>query len=158
MYYAIAESITAEEAAVAGAAIGMSIGALLAVSIVWFILQVIADWKIFTKAGQPGWKSIIPIYNYYVEYDICWNAPLGLVYAIAMYVANYMTSGTTVTNGQLILALVLSIVMLVLHIIESGKLARAFGKGAGFAVFLFLLGPIARIVLGFGSARYVGKR
>ena len=44
-----------------------------------------------------------------------------------------------------------------LHFMESKKQAKAFGKGTGFGVFLFLLGPIARLVLGFGSAQYQGN-
>ena len=47
--------------------------------------------------------------------------------------------------------------MAVLHCIESQKLSRAFGKGTGFGLCLFLFGPIARLVLGFGKARYVGR-
>ena len=42
-----------------------------------------------------------------------------------------------------------------MHIKESLNLAKAFGKGTGFGVCLILFGPIARIVLGFGSARYI---
>lgn len=37
---------------------------------IFYILQVIAYWKIFTKAGEEGWKSIIPIYNGYVQYRL----------------------------------------------------------------------------------------
>ena len=51
----------------------------------------------------------------------------------------------------------LVVVMRVPHIIQSLKLAKAFGKGTGFGVCLILFGPIARLVLGFGSARYVGN-
>ena len=40
---------------------------------IFYILQVIAYWKIFTKAGEEGWKSIIPIYNGYVQYRLTWD-------------------------------------------------------------------------------------
>ena len=157
MINALADTLTPSEAAAIGAVAGMTYGVLIAGMLVWFVLQVIADWKIFTKAGQPGWKSIIPIYNYYVEYDICWSGAYGLFYAVAMYLSNYFTSGAHPANWQVTLAGVLVLVMLVLHFMESRKLAAAFGKGSGFAVCLFLFGPIARLILGFGSAEYVGK-
>ena len=43
---------------------------------IFYILQVIAYWKIFTKAGEEGWKSIIPIYNGYVQYRLTWDVSI----------------------------------------------------------------------------------
>ena len=151
------EGLTKEEAAAGGAALGMAMGMLVAFLIVWYVFQAIADWKIFTKAGEAGWKSLIPIYNVYVEYDLCWTGVLGLLYVAATFCANLLTSGQVVENWKVIVAGVLLIVALVLHIIQSLKLARSFGKGTGFGICLILFGPIARLVLGFGSARYIGK-
>ena len=151
------EGLTAKEAAAGGAIVGIAVGLFIAVAIVWYIFQAIADWKIFAKAGEPGWKSLIPIYNIYVEYDICWNGLNGLVYFVALFCANLLTSGEAVQNWRVIVALVLVIVALILHVMQSLRLARAFGKGTGFGVCLVLFGPIARLVLGFGSAEYVGK-
>lgn len=151
------EGLTKEEAAGVGAVMGVTIGLLIACLIVWYVFQAIADWKIFSKAGEPGWKSLIPIYNVFVEYDISWSGMMGLVYCVAVLCANVLTSGQAVENWKLIAACVLLIVALVLHIIQSLKLARSFGKGTGFGICLILFGPIARLVLGFGSARYIGK-
>ena len=44
------------------------LGSYIFLVIAWYIILVIANWKIFTKAGEAGWKSIIPIYNSYVVY------------------------------------------------------------------------------------------
>ena len=151
------EGLTKEEAAIGGAAVGIAVGMLIIIGIVWFVFQAIADWKIFTKAGEPGWKSLIPIYNVYVEYELCWNGLMGLVYMVALIAANVLTSGQVVQNWQVIVAGVIAVVALVLHIIQSMKLSRSFGKGTGFCILLVLFGPIARLVLGFGSARYIGK-
>ena len=47
-------------------------GIYLIFALAWWILQIIANWNIFTKAGEAGWKSIIPIYGDYVSYaDRC---------------------------------------------------------------------------------------
>ena len=151
------EGMTKEEAAIGGAAFGLALGVIIVCAIVWYVFQAIADWKIFAKAGEPGWKSLIPIYNVFVEYELCWSGLLGLVYIAAMIAANVLTSGQAVQNWKVITAGVLSIVALVLHIMQSMKLAWSFGKGTGFGVLLVLFGPIARLVLGFGSARYIGK-
>ena len=152
----VLENMTPEEAAMSGAFLGAAIGVMVVFLIVWYVFQAIADWKIFTKAGEPGWKSLIPIYNVYVEYDLCWNGMMGLVYVVAGLCANVLTSGQNIPNWKMIAALVLLIVSLVLHIIQSMKLARAYGKGTGFGICLILFGPIARLILGFGSARYEG--
>jgi|GEM_PF-1976970 len=72
---------------------------------------------------------------------------------------NYFTSNANAaaSSWQSILSIVFGIVMCVLHWIESQRLAKSFGKGTGFGVCLFFFGPIARLILGFGSAQYVGK-
>ena len=147
--------LSGTEAASAGLVLGMTLGAMLAIGLVWFVLQVIADWKIFTKAGVPGWKSIIPIYNYYIEYSICWNGMYGLVFGVGLCLTQWLQPRS---NMLIILVGVVGILALVLHFMESMRLARSFGKGGGFGFGLFLLGPIFRLVLGFGSARYIGNR
>ena len=45
-----------------------SLGSILILVIGWYILQVVAYWQIFEKAGEPGWKAIIPCYNTYTQY------------------------------------------------------------------------------------------
>jgi len=151
------EGATAEEAMVAGSIIGASVGVFLTLGIVYFILRVIADWKIFTKAGVAGWKSLIPFLCDYEEYKLCWKGSLGLVAAVCLSCVNYITTGSqSPNNGMVILMGVLGIVALVLSFLHSQRLSKAFGKGAGFGVGLFLLCPIFRLILGFGSARYVG--
>jgi hypothetical protein len=152
------EGLTKEEAAAGGAALGMAVGMIFVLAIVWFIFQAIADWKIFTKAGEAGWKSLIPIYNVYVEYDLCWSGVLGLVYIALTICANFLTSGQNVANWRMIIGAVMIIIALILHVMQSLRLARSFGKGTGFGICLILFGPIARMVLGFGSATYVGNR
>ena len=151
------EGVTAEQAMVAGSIIGTMLGVFLVLGILYFILRVIADWKIFTKAGVAGWKSLIPFLCDYEEYKLCWKGSLGLVAAVCLAFINYVTTRVkSPNNGMVILMGVLAILGLVLSFIQSQRLSRAFGKGAGFGVGLFLLGPIFRLILGFGSARYVG--
>ncbi len=37
------------------------------------VVQIVAYWKIFEKAGEPGWKAIIPVYSDYILYKIAWG-------------------------------------------------------------------------------------
>ncbi len=94
------------------------------------ILIIAAWWKIFSKAGQPGWAAIIPIYNW-----IVWCKIVGRP---AWWV------------------LLLLICFPIFFIILSIDLAKSFGKGVGFAIGLILLSVIFFPILGFGSATYQG--
>ena len=57
-------------ASVAGGIIGGALVAVIVCALVFYALMVIASWKIFEKAGEAGWKSIIPIYNVYILFKI----------------------------------------------------------------------------------------
>lgn len=108
----------------------------LAVLLVVYILVVIAMWKVFTKAGKPGWASLIPVYNMVVMYQIVGLNP----WLLLLYLISFV---------NWIAALVLSIMLNV-------KLAKVFGKSTGFAIGLIFLNPIFLLILGFGDAKYIG--
>ena len=154
---ATTEAVSSQDAVAGGFAVGLTLGILITMYFLWFLLQVIADWKIFTKAGKAGWKSLIPIYSSYVEYDICWNAPLGLIYALGIFAGGMVQINEGTSYLVVLLVCLLGVASLVLHFMESTRLAKAFGKGTGFGIALFLIGPIMRLILGYGSAQYVGK-
>ena len=63
---------TAQQAAV-GAFTGVMIAVFIVLAIIYYVLIVIARWKLFTKAGEKGWKAIIPFYNVYVQYKLTWS-------------------------------------------------------------------------------------
>ena len=148
---------TAAQAAIVGGLVALGVGALVTLAIAWFVLQAIADWKIFTKAGEAGWKSLIPIYNIYVEYEICWTGLLGLVFVAASLVTGLIdtTNASTIVK---VLVVVVWILAMILHLMQSIKLSKSFGKGVGFGLVLFFFGPIGRLILGFGSAQYIGPQ
>lgn len=108
----------------------------LAVLLVVYVLVVIAMWKVFTKAGKPGWASLIPVYNMVVMYQIVGLNP----WLLLLYLIPFV---------NWIAALVLSIMLNV-------KLAKVYGKSTGFAIGLIFLNPIFLLILGFGDAKYIG--
>lgn len=89
-------------------------------------------WKVFSKAGHPGWASIIPIFNTYVLCKVAGRP------------------------GWWVLLMFIPLVNVVILIIVSIDVAKNFGKGAGFGIGLFLLPFIFYPILGFGSAQYQG--
>ena len=124
-------------------------------SLVYYILQVIGDWMLFKKAGKKGWHSIIPILNVYDEYDICWKGSRGILFLIFTGILNV---GLAVQEQPfLIAALIAAVSALLLEIKQSFKLARSFGHGFGFGLFLLIFDRLGRVILGLGKSQYVGK-
>jgi Family of unknown function (DUF5684) len=100
---------------------------------VWLaiIVVVIASfWVVFTKAGQPGWASIVPIYNLIILLQIA-GKPLWWI-----------------------LLLLLPLVNIVIGILVAIEVAKNFGKSAGFGIGLLLLPFIFYPILAWGDARY----
>jgi hypothetical protein len=96
------------------------------------IIELVAIWKIFTKAGKPGWAVLIPIYNLYVMLEIVGRPWWWL------------------------LMMLIPGVNVVFFIILVFDIAKSFGKGTGFALGLLFLSIIFFLILAFGDAQYVG--
>lgn len=104
----------------------------IVLSIIVAIVFVVGMWKMFVKAGEAGWASIIPIYNIYVLFKITWGSRIKF------------------------LLLLIPIVNIFISIKTQIKLAKAFGKGGGFVAGLIFLTPIFYAILGFSDAKYLG--
>ena len=109
--------------------------------VVMIVISIIAQWKIFTKAGEAGWKSIIPIYNAVVLFKIVGLSPWLLLL--------YLPSAIPIVGALIVFGLT---------IVMNVKLAKAFGKSGAFAIGLILLSIIFQLILAFGSAEYVGPQ
>lgn len=128
---------------------------LLIVVIGWYILQAVAYWKIFTKAGEAGWKSLIPFYSTYVQFKLTWN-PMWFFVLVACAAANFIFAGTD--SIAYVISTLTSMAIGVISIIGSYKLSLAFGHGIGYAIGLIFLNPVFLLILGFGSSEYQGPQ
>lgn len=163
------EELSPETAAAAGGVVGAVFGASFAVfaivALVLYILEVIAYWKIFTKAGKPGWHSIIPILNNFDEVDLSWNRTMAwvgvgisLVSCVITSIMQMQSQTGSYSTVLTIILYVLVAVAIIYGIMVNFKLAKAFGKGIGFFLGLTFLSPIFRLILGFGKAEYQGPQ
>jgi len=99
------------------------------------VIGIVAGWKIFEKAGEKGWKVLIPLYNTYTLFRIAGR------------------------NGWWMLALLVPLLNIVVAIMLALDLAKHFGKSAWFAIFGLILFPyIGSLMLAFGEAKYVGAK
>ncbi|HET7704653.1 MAG TPA: DUF5684 domain-containing protein [Thermoanaerobaculia bacterium] len=96
------------------------------------VLMIAAMWKIFVKAGEPGWAAIVPIYNLYIILKIAGKP------------------------GWWLLLFLIPVVNFVVAIMTYISFAQAFGKGVGFALGLLFLGVIFFPILAWGDSRYSG--
>lgn len=117
------------EADATAAAAGVGIVFLLIVLAI-LLFTIIGCWKAYSKAGQPGWACIIPIYNILVWLQICGRPA-----------------------WWILLVLIIPIIPAIIVCIDF---AKSFGKGAMFGIGIALFPFIFLPILGFGSATYQG--
>ena len=143
-----------EGLALAGGLVGGVLAVVIIAAIAFYILLIIALWKIFVKAGEAGWKSIIPIYNAYILCKILklnfWVIILLIPFCLGL------VSGIVFKDNQDISSIATSLYTCVLDIIMSIRLSKAFGKGTGFTLGLIFFPNIFTLILGFGNSKYVG--
>ena len=148
--------------AAAGTILGMTLMFFLICLLVWYVFQAIADWKIFAKAGKPGWHSLVPFLNLWDEVDMAWNSMMAWVVIGTSFAASLLNG--IVANQQNpsgFLTAITSVLMIcaaVVYFVSQYKLCKAFGKGTGFFIGLLLLNPIFKLILGFGDAQYQGPQ
>ena len=112
---------------------GGVIAAIFGVTLVILLIVIISNWKIFKKAGKPGWASIVPLYNVIVLLEIV-GRPIWWIVLMLIPFVNIIAS-----------------------IIVTIDLAKSFGKSTAFAIFgLLIFSLIGYPMLAFGSAKYVG--
>ncbi len=109
---------------------GAGLGAIGIIYLALIVFLIVTMWKIFTKAGKPGWASIIPIYNVFVMLDIAGKPAWWFLLFLIPFV-NFIV-------GILVIA----------------GIAANFGKGGGFVVGMILLPIVFYPILAFGSAQY----
>lgn len=118
------------------------------------ILLIVANWKIFTKAGQPGWATLIPFYNVYVMSQIAFGNAIYFIALIVVWVVSFIGN----ISGIDFISSLASLAQLVLYIIYCAKISKAFQKSIGFTVGLVVLPVIFFPILGFDSSRYIGPQ
>ena len=122
-------------AVLVAASSGAVVAVIVVIALAITVFEIAAAWIMFTKAGQKGWKVLIPFYNIYVFLRIIGRPGWWLVLWFLFW---------------------FPFVALVVHIIVSIDLAKSFDKGSGFAVGLIFLAGIFVPILAFGSAQYAG--
>ncbi len=142
---------TPSAAQTSGLALGLGfVIAYVVVMLAICAFSIVVAWKIFTKAGKEGWKSLIPFYNIYTMCEIVGVSPwwmlivfVGCPIVALIPILGYLASmAATIYFGILL----------------AKSTANAFGKDTGFAVGLFFLPLIFGAILAFNKDKYEGAK
>ncbi len=126
--------------------------------LVFIVFAIVIQWKIFTKANQPGWACIIPIYNAIVYLRIIGRPASWLLVYLVCGVLYGIGIAMAVKGSAMggLLSGIGGLAILIIAIIDTNRLSKSFGKGPGFTAGLIILGIIFQAILAFGSAKYIG--
>lgn len=121
------------------------------------VLTVASLWKIFEKAGERGWKALIPVLNNYTTFKIAWRADFMWIYIVATFLGDFLRISAFASGVSLMLflAYLFNVVAFVFQVGLSVKLVKAFGYSGGYAVGLILVPIIFLPIIAFEKSRYV---
>ena len=106
---------------------------ILVIYLAIIVFMIASVWKVFVKAGQPGWAAIVPFYNIYIMTVIAKKPGWWLAIILLVPIVNYV------------------FLIMLFH-----GISKSFGKDGGFTAGLVLLGIVFWPILGFGDAKYIG--
>ena len=103
--------------------------------LILIVFVIFTMWKVYAKAGKPGWACIIPIYNIVVLMQIVGR------------------------SGWFVLLFFIPLVNIIVSAIVAIDLAKAFGKSSTFGIVgLWLFSIVGYAMLAFGNATYIGQQ
>ena len=165
---------TGETIAAFIAAFAIVFGIIMIISIGFAVVHCIAMWKLYEKAGEPGWSAIVPVYNVMQQIKIATgNFKLAWIYlalyggyfvlnTFSSFLMNFVTDsdeGTVAALAVSGLMLLISIPLAVLGGYTSYMFAKSYGKSQTFCILSIFFGGITVLIMGFDkSTQYVGPK
>ena len=136
---------------------------LICTLLVFSLVTLVATWRIFAKAGIPGWYVLIPVYNVYVMYKHFWSVGAfkrylvwSIIYGVITAVLRIVPLGDAVYSTLYIIGDVVSLLIFINLFGLNYRLAKSFDRGFMFTLGLAFLPPFFEWILGLGDCDYVG--
>lgn len=135
------------------------------VNLLLFVFGIVVNYLVLEKAGERGWKSLIPFYSDYLEYKLYWDKSLFWINLIMPFVGLTIISlvailhyYTTFLAVLFVVGCILLLTSLIFDIILKIKKGKCFGESAAFGIGLILLGTIFCAILAFDKkCQYIGN-
>lgn len=125
------------------------------IEIILYILFMIAEWRILTKAGEKGYKSLIPFYNIYISHKIVGMSHVWFIVEMILWVGEvvdlFVRFNKTFDIIFLIVTLVFTMTSAVVHVL---KICKCFGKRTAFKIGMLLLPDLFMLIIAFGKSTY----
>lgn len=151
---------------------------VMIVAIVLGVINIIALWKLFEKAGEPGWSAIVPVYNFVQmikiatgEYKVLWAyLILWGAYMVLGFISGVIGGITeAMTDSSLMLSLISLVMSLIIMFMGIGMaviagymsymFSKSYGKSTTFCVLSIFFFPITNMIMGFDKTiTYVGPK
>ena len=142
---------------------------ILGLPFVFLILSIICMWRIFSKAGEGGWKCLIPIYNMHILWKIAGRSFFGFLFIYLFFFAigsGLLFLSTSAETNMAPIALIAGIVFTVVAIIYAlvsiilfyDGLSKYFGHGVAFTFGLIFIPWLFLLILAFGKDKYIKPR
>ena len=125
------------------------------IAFICWLIKSIALWKAFTKAWEAGWKAIIPVYHYYIEYKIA-GMKNWFWYVICIAVIMWIIAAC-MPDQQELLTNIASAIAWIIYMVVTFKFARKYGWGVFTSILFVIFYPICILILGFGNSKFQGK-
>ena len=139
-----------------GAGLMAIIGTLMIIGgAVWFFVSAIGYYKMFGKAGQRKWFAFIPLLRDFSLFKMAWTVKAFAISTVMLAVLEIFGKSENLIAS--LAAAVCGIVWIVMQVKLVVRVAKSFGKGKGWAALLFFVPFISTLILGFGSAEYLGN-
>lgn len=132
----------------------------VAAAIAVYLMQAVAYWCIFKKAGEKKGRAFVPGLNAYTQFKLSWSKAafwIFLALCIVEGVFSWANPVSTLVPNSYYVFLASSAAVMVMHIISCFKLSKSFGHGFGWALGLMLFPQIFMLTIGLGGSEYVGR-
>lgn len=128
---------------------------LLIILIALIILLTVAEWKILTKAGEKGWKSLIPFYNIFVSHHIVGMSHTWFIIEVIAWIIEFVLELIKMPAPVVLaVGIAVGIFTLVSELVHIIKMCRCFGKGTGFKIGMILIPELFMLIIAFGKSEY----
>lgn len=119
------------------------------------VFVIIINWKMLEKAGEQGWKCLIPFYSMYTFLDISVNKKTKDILFIASLIA---TVGCFIPYLNVIISPLASPVIYASNGFMHFAIARSFGMDTVLCILAIFFPPIVTAMIVFGKYEYTGDK
>lgn len=125
------------------------------VAVALVALFIVAEWRILTKAGEKGWKSLIPFYNIFVSHHIVGMSHAWFIAEVITWIAEAVFEIVKMPHTVvLVFGIITGVFTVVSELVHIIKICNCFGKGTGFKIGMVLIPDLFLMIIAFGKSEY----